>query len=329
MKVLLITGSAGSVQGWGDLQTTQEICNAIRESGKEAEILYVDTVDELIKGLDTLSYDIVWSSLYHISKNKDYVGLPSDELWVADILDQRGIPYIGPSAQTMKQLIDKSATINLLREANIPIPEQHVIHIGEKLFKKTYPWFVKPRFESESNGISERSVAHSYEELESRLQYIHSNFRQSALVEEYLPGRELTVAVIGNGNGRKILPVLNVIDKSAYKKYPLVTIELKIKNLISFEIPKDNFNEAVELAKKAADVLKCYDHVRIDMREDINGKLKVIEVNGIPGLNPIKSRSLHIHALYNEHYLKADNFRVLIETIVDSAIGRHKLAVRV
>jgi D-alanine-D-alanine ligase len=325
MKILIITGCAGAVQGWGDLETTENICKVIRESGSEVEILYVNNRDELIQGLDSLTYDIVWSALYHVSNNEDYIGVASDELWVADILDQRGIPYIGPDAKTMRTLIDKSATTFILREANVPVPEQHVIHPGETIAKETYPWFVKPRFESESAGISEKSVVHSDEELKSRLNFIHDTFRQPALVEEYLPGSELTVAVLGNGKDRKILPVVNVIDKSAYKQYPLVTVELKVKDLITFEIPRRNFDEAVALAKRAAEVLKCHDHIRIDMREDVRGKLKVIEVNGIPGLNPIKSRSLQIHALYHLGYSKADNFSKLIHTVITSAIKRHKL----
>jgi D-alanine-D-alanine ligase len=326
MKILLITGSAGAVQGWGDLNTTENICKTIKECGIEAEILWADTIEQLIKGLDTIPCDIAWSSLYHVSFNESYVGLAANGLWVADVLDERGIPYIGSSAPTMKQLIDKAATTSILQRAGIPVPKQYIVNFGEKLLlNELYSWFVKPCFESESNGISEESIVHSSEELEKRLEYIHKTFRQRALVEEYLPGEEITVAVIGNGDKRKILPVLNVIKKGAYKRYPLITGELKVKDMISFEVPKDKYVIAVELAEKAANVLNCHDHVRIDMREDANKNLKVIEVNGIPGLNPIKSRSLQIHSIYNTHYSKKENFKMLIDTVVNSAIERYKL----
>ncbi len=324
MKVLLITGDAGHVQGWGDLETTRNMCKAIEESGKEAEILYVNNMEELERGLKTLRFDIVWSALYHVSENGEYVGLASsDTSWIGDILNERGIPFIGPGAQTMKDLINKSATTNILRNANIPVPEQHVVNEGEEIYVDKFPMIVKPCFESESTGICEESVVCSQQELIKRLNYIHNTFRQPALVEEYLPGREFTVAVLKNGSNREILPVENIIERNAYENYPLVTVELKVKDLISFSVPKVNYNESIALANDAAEVLCCYDHIRIDMREDVTGKLKIIEVNGIPGLNPIKSRSLQIHSLYYPGFSKKENFKMLINKIVDSAIERH------
>lgn len=329
MKVLIITGCAGAVQGWGDLETTERLCEAIRASGDEAEILYVNSLYELLTGLDSKSCDIVWSSLYHVSQNANYVGAgPDDRSWIADILDKRNIPYVGPDAQSMKDLIDKAATTRRLRDNNVPVPQQSIVHEGEKSCLNQFPLFVKPRYESESTGISEESVVHSHNELNSRIKYIHETFHQPALVEEYLPGNELTVAVIGNGSKRKILPVVNVIEKGAYKKYPLVTVDLKVRDMISFEIPKKNYDEAVMLADKAINTLECYDHIRLDMREDAEGRIKIIEVNGIPGLNPIKSRSLQIHSLYNRQYSKHENFKELVNTIVDSAIERHSLVPR-
>lgn len=324
MKVLLITGSAGAVQGWGNLETTIHIRNVLKNSGKEVKILYVNSETELIKGLDTWKCDIAWSSLYHLSKNEDYIGPAIDELWVADILNQRGIPYVGSNAQTLKNLINKSKTIKLLKRAKIAVPEHSLVNIGEEITIDSYPRFVKPCFESESNGISEQSVVHSEKELIQRLHYIHNTFYQPALIEEYLPGREFTVTVLGNGSNRRILPVLNIIREEGFEKYPVITIDAKINNHIYFEILEEKSEEAAALAKAAAEELECFDHVRIDMREDAGGKLKILEVNGIPGLHSVKSRSLHICELYYQDCSKEENFRSLINTIIDSAITRYK-----
>jgi D-alanine-D-alanine ligase len=323
VKVLLITGPAGGIQGWGNLETTINIRKALIESGKDAKILYVNSMNELITGLETWSYDIVWSSLYHLSQQKNYVGTAVDELWIADILQHWDIPYIGPTAQTMKNLIDKAATIEILKNANVSVHEQNIVNVNEQLSKNSFPWFVKPRYESESTGISERSVVNSNSELSLMVKYIHETFHQPALVEEYLPGKEYTVIVLGNGTDRKILPVINIIEESAFVKYPLVTIDAKINNQISFKVPDEKVDEAISLASAAADVLDCFDHVRIDIREDKNGNLKIMEVNGIPGLNPIKSRSLHIYEDYYPECPKEESFGRLVNAIVDSAIHRY------
>ncbi len=244
-----------------------------------------------------------------------------------DVLDEMGIPYIGSRSDTMKMLIDKAATHKRLRENGIPLPDQALVHPGEEVKDVAYPAIVKPCFESESTGISEESVVHNNNELKRRIQFIHETFLQPALVEEYLPGREITVAVIGNGQEREILPVVNIIDSSAFTHYPLVTVDLKVRDLITFEIPGVNLEESISLTRNITDILGCYDHIRVDLREDHTGRLKVIEVNGIPGLNPVKSRSLQIYKLYNQDISQSANFSKLINSIVDSALIRYGLAV--
>lgn len=325
MKVLLLTGRAGVIQGWGDMTTTERICDAINTTHHQADILYISNLNDLENGLAIKEFDIIWSSLYYVSDNSNYVGLSSNEPWIADILDKKDIPYIGPTANALKNLIDKSVTHKLLSRDNFPLPSQYKVNTGTILKDINYPAFVKPCFESESTGINEQSVVHSNSELADRIEYIHNFFLQPALVEEYLPGREFTVAVVNNGYERQAYVVENIIEPSAYKKYPLVTIDLKVKDLISFKIPYDNCDKAQTLALTAANTLECYDHIRVDMREDSRGMLKIIEVNGIPGLNPVKSRSLQIHSLYNPDLSKDDNFELLISTIVNSALERYRI----
>ena len=73
------------------------------------------------------------------------------------------------------------------------------------------------------------------------------------------------------------------------------------------------------LANAACDALNCDDHVRIDMREGKDGKLRIMEVNGIPGLKPVKSWSPQIYSLYHPH---GDTYTALIGTIVRCALER-------
>ncbi|HEY6873389.1 MAG TPA: hypothetical protein VI298_11755 [Geobacteraceae bacterium] len=324
MRILLITGPGGTAQGWGDLGTTEKIRDTLAAAGSDAQILYIESMDDLMRGIARERFDIAWSALYHISQQADHVGVAvSDDCWVADILDMRQIPYIGSDSLTMKRMIDKAATHRILAAAGVPIPKHFLVGERDLLPEVAYPAFVKPSCESESTGISEDSVVHSYDELETRIRYVADTFHQPVLVEEYLPGRELTVAMVGNGTNRVFMPVENVIHPSSYRTYPLIKGNMKQEGLVRLQIPRRGIEEAKCLASAAADAMGCLDHVRIDMREDGSGNLRVIEVNGIPGLNPKNSRSLRIHGIYNQTLGVEDNFRVLIGAIVASAAERH------
>lgn len=329
MRILLITGPAGAAQGWGDLGTTEKIRDTLAAAGSDAQILYVECMDDLKRGIAGTHFDMVWSALYHISQQADHVGVAATgDCWVADILDRMQIPYIGSDSLTMKRMIDKAATHRILAAAGVPIPRHKLVEEHDPLPEVAYPAFVKPSCESESTGISEESVVHSSGELEKRLRYVAATFCQPVLVEEYLPGREFTVAMIGNGTSRVFMPVENVIHPSSYLRYPLIKGNMKQEGLVRLQIPRRGLEEAKLLASTAADAMGCLDHVRIDMREDGSGNLRVIEVNGIPGLNPKNSRSLRIHGIYNPTLGGEENFKMLIGAITASAADRHGIHCR-
>lgn len=324
-KVLLITGPAGDAQGWGDLSVTKNICQAIIDSGKDAEIAFVKTMEEFYRAIEEKSYDIVWSSLYHISKKSETIGMGEGENnWLADLLDEKKIPYIGPNASTMKALIHKTHTHKILKEAGILVPYHYQIDREDELPDLDYPGFVKPSYESRSKGISDESVVHSREELEKRVAYIHAEFDQPALVEEYLPGQEYTVLMLGNGEHQEFLPGRVEVDEKMFGKYPILRADLRGVGVTKITPTNHMSKEAVKLTKDAMDALNCLDHVRADMRLDANGKLKIIEVNGIPGLKPLKSWSPQMFTMH--HPSKEgpmEDYRLLIDHVVSSALARY------
>ena len=106
--------------------------------------------------------------------------------------------------------------------------------------------------------------------------------QQSALVEEYLPGQEYTVMVIGNGKKREILPGIVTVDPSHYGKYPVLRSDLRGVGLTKVSIPADHIEEAQSLAAAACDALHCDDHVRIDMRIGSDGRMRIKVANQSP-----------------------------------------------
>ncbi len=323
-KVLIITGPAGDAQGWGDLSVTESVCEAIKEKGNDAEIAFVTSMEEFYEAIEKKTYDIVWSALYHISEKSETIGMSDgDDRWLADILDEKGIPYIGPNAATMKALIHKTTTHQILKENNVSVPYHYQIDKGDALPDLDYPAFVKPSYESRSVGISDASVVHSKDKLAKRVAHIHAEYDQPALVEEYLPGQEYTVLMLGNGEHQEFLAGRVEVDKSLFGKYPILRSDLRGVGATKIKPTNHHTEEAVNLTKEATDALECLDHVRADMRADSNGRLKIIEVNGIPGLKPIKSWSPQ---MFTMHHPSPDgpmeDYKALIDHIVTSALAR-------
>lgn len=321
-KILLITGPGGDAQGWGNMQVTETLNATINSLGVESKIAFVNDRKEFDKALKENPCDLVWSSLYYLSDKEDIVGVPEDAQWVSDILDEMGIPYIGSSARTMKDLILKFVTHEIMDKAGVPVPGHILVEKGSVIPEFPFPAFVKPNGESRSVGISDKSVVHNRTELEAQVKWIHEELDQSALVEEYLPGDEYTVLMLGNGALQEILPGKVTVDESHYGAYRILRSDLRGVGLTKVSIPEEHFEEAVEITRKATNALKCMDHVRADMRLGADGKLRIIEVNGIPGLKPVKSWSPQIFSLYHPQETPEKDYAEMIHTILRSAFAR-------
>lgn len=326
-RVLLITGPGGDAQGWGDMAVTEAMAAAIEASGKKAEIAFVTTKKDLENVLASKGFDIIWSALYHFTENEATIGMSDgDDNWVADILDTRNLPYIGPDAATMKALIHKTATHDILDKAGVPVPYHHQVAPGDALPEVVFPAFVKPSFESRSVGISDDSVVKDEAALAAQVAYVHKTFDQPALVEEYLPGQEYTVLMLGNGSFQKFLPGKVMVNPDLFGAYPILRSDLRGVGATKIRPVNGHAAPAVEITAKAMAILNCLDHVRADMRLDGAGNLKVIEVNGIPGMKPIKSWSPQIYTLHHASSQgEMEDYRRLVDHIVSSALARYQL----
>lgn len=317
--ILLITGSGGDAQGWGNMAVTEAVKAAIETNGWNCEIVSVERESELRQALAKHPCTLAWSALYFFSERADIIGQNADAVWIADILDELGVPYIGPSAKTMKALIGKFTTHEILAAAGVRVPKHWLIPPESPDAVDVFPAFVKPNGESRSVGINENSVAETPDALKKQIEFIHRELGQEALVEEYLPGEEYTVMVIGNGARQEILPGRVTVPPECYGKYPVLRSDLRGVGLTHVSIPERHVEEAKNLADAACKALNCSDHIRIDMKVGADGKLRIMEVNGIPGLKPVKSWSPQIYALYHPD---AEPYSALIGTIVRSALER-------
>jgi D-alanine-D-alanine ligase len=326
-RILLVTGPAGDAQGWGDILVTEQMRQAIEASGHTAEIAFVATMPEFLKELETRRFDLVWSALYHVSERAAFVGVSDDAgNWLADTLDARGIPYVGPDARTMKALIHKTTTHAILSQHGVRVPSHCQLEPADTVPEIVFPAFVKPSNESRSVGVNDDSVVHDVAALKRQVRWVCDTFRQPALVEEYMPGMECTVLLLGSGADEEYLPGLVQVDPSKYGKYPILRSDLRGVGVTKIRRMTERFDEAVALCRDAMKALNGVDHLRTDMRVAADGTLKVMEVNGIPGLKPIKSWSPQLYTLYHASPQGAmEDYRRLIARIIDGALARHAL----
>jgi D-alanine-D-alanine ligase len=323
--ILLLTGPAGDAQGWGDLGVTKSMCRAIKNSGHDSRIAFVSTMAEFFAAMEAGGFDMVWSALYHISDKSDIIG-PGTGQWLADYFDAHAIPYIGPDSTTMKCLIDKTATHDTLAAQGIRVPFHVAVSPGQAVPDIMFPAFVKPSCESRSVGISDESVVQTPEALARQIAFIHTRFDQPALVEEYLPGDEYTVLMLGNGRPQKFLPGQVEVAPQLFGRYPILRSDLRGVGVTRIKRAGKMADQAVALCKSAVEALHCLDHVRVDMRTDAQGDLKIIEANGIPGLKPVKSWSPQLFSLYHATGKGPDrDYQELIHCIVSSALERYGL----
>jgi len=136
----------------------------------------------------------------------------SRESQIPAMLDMLQIPYTGSDALTLGICLDKSRTKEILSYHNIPTPKFFVASNYNNPIHHSFnfPLIVKPKSEGSSRGIFSSSLVRHNDELLTEIKRVIDEYDQPALIEEYLPGREFTVSVIGNDGETKVLPIIEI-----------------------------------------------------------------------------------------------------------------------
>jgi D-alanine-D-alanine ligase len=223
------------------------------------------------------------------------------ESHVPAICEFYGIPYSGSDPFTLTLCLDKARTKETLTFHGIPTPRFAVVERVEDLRavseQLAFPLFVKPLHEGSSKGITDANLCFDRAHLSRQTAFLLENYRQPVLVEEYLPGKEFTCAVVGNGDDATVLPIVGMNFETLPKgALPIYSFDAKFvwdrpeNPLDIFQCPARITRELQASIERvtldAFRVLGCRDWARIDVRLDASGKPNVIEVNPLPGILP-------------------------------------------
>lgn len=285
-------------------ETVSALRTALESAGHEVICLEAD--ETLLDSVRAAAPDIC----FNIAE-----GLHGDarESHVPAVLEILGIPYTGARITGHAISLDKAITKRIWHDCGLPVaPFQTFIHGDEPISGElSFPLFAKPVREGTGMGINGRSVINSEAALRKQVRWIIQSYRQPALVEDYLPGREFTMGIIGNALPPHEAPRNDLYNARGYHLFPVLEIDANhgagkglynaaSKSYIPGErgaplylcpadIPNALEEELKQLTMAGFEAVDGLDISRIDFRLGSDGRPYLIEINTLPGLNPIVS----------------------------------------
>jgi D-alanine-D-alanine ligase len=261
-----------------------------------------------------------WDLVFNFSEG---VHGRSREAQVPALLEMYGIPYTFSDPLVCALTLDKAMTKRVIQSAGLHTPRFFVVRSSQDIAAVDlgFPLFAKPLAEGTGKGVDGQSRIESPEDLRKVCVRLLERFRQPVLVEEYLPGREFTTAILGTGSEAQVVGTMEFsIHKDApAQDYSYVVKELCEQYVTYFPMPKGTLREEVEaLALQAHRVLECRDTSRVDIRLDARGRPAFIEINPLPGMHPTHS---DLPMIATQEGLA---YEELIGRIVRSALARQE-----
>jgi len=269
-----------------DISTINSIAEVLSSVG---DVLKVEANEDAYSKLRHERPDIVFNIAEGLKGE-------SRESYIPSILEMLNIPYTGSGPLTLSIALNKAFSSDLLSSKGIRTPRHCVCNKVDdiRLLEKNYPLVVKPLHEGSSKGVWNSSLVNEEKSLKKMVKNIITSYSQPALVEEFIRGREFTVAMIGN-NPPSLLPVVEVrLDRLPVHANKIYSYEAKwiwdtCENPIEiFDCPANLTSAIYEDLKSTVlntfSILGCRDICRIDVRLNHEGYCYVLDVNPLPGL---------------------------------------------
>jgi D-alanine-D-alanine ligase len=308
---------------YDSIETIQALQDALLAGGNQVIPLEAD--ETLLDTIRQIDPDIC----FNIAE-----GLRGDarESQVPALLEMLGIPYAGSKVLAHALSLDKAAAKHVWHDLGLPTAPFQVFRRGDEPLdgQLTFPLFVKPVREGTGMGINGHSVVHSETELQEQVRWVVQTYRQPALVEGYLPGREFTVGLIGNALAPGEYRWNGLYDERGFHLFPILEIDTTVgavqglynteaksyypgeerapRYLCPADISSALEAELKRLAVAAFEAIGALDMSRVDFRLGADGLPYLLEINTLPGLNPMvsdlcimaRTEEMHYTDLINE-----------------------------
>jgi D-alanine-D-alanine ligase len=313
-------GAEDAAEEYDPPETIDALASAIERLGHQAVRLGGGA--EFLANVPSASIDFV----FNIAEGRGTYR--SREAQVPSVLEMLGVPYSGSDPLTLAICLDKPFAKRVASAAGVHTPRHCVVEHLDALpalqdDTLTFPVVVKPTFEGSSKGIRLSSRVERWEGLRAPVQTILEVYGQPALVEEFIPGTEITVGLVGNSPPR-VVGVMEVVPQTGTDGNFMYTLEVKRnwRQLVFYRSPPDLPGPCVQeiehVALKLFRELGCRDLARLDFRIDRDNHPYFLEANPLPGLGG--NSDLPIMA-----ELSGWSYTQLIQTILNAALQRNGL----
>ncbi len=288
-----------------------------------ADYDYIETINTIRAAIES---DGHWTMFIPADSNLPYAlksaqpdicfniseGLGGDarEAQTPALLEMLKIPYTGSRVQTNAISLDKTLTKRIWRDRRLPVAPFQEFYTGDEPLRPDmrFPLFVKPAREGTGMGVDAKAIVNNEQELRERTKYIICMYKQPALVETFLSGREFTVAVMGRPDAMLYSRHPEWYDPDGFHRFPILEldssrsitpgiygIEAKAQTVGSEGAPgyicptnieQDLAKKLQHYAWRAHNILGALDVSRVDIRLDGEGQPTLLEINPLPGLTP-------------------------------------------
>ncbi|MBT9556664.1 MAG: hypothetical protein IV100_11580 [Myxococcales bacterium] len=283
-------------------ETAEAIARALERAGADVVRLSVgESIEPVLTELRTRGVERVFNLVEAVG------GVAAREAEFTDALERMGIPYTGNGSMILRAAFHKHVARRVLTACNIPIAHGLEVYDASEVPEllpgqdpgvpgSGRPWFVKPSRADGSIGIDQGSLCRTVEAARERVSWLIRSMGAPILLEEYLPGAEINVALLPVDD--QLVGVATAIDFSAYEPglVPVVTYNCKwvpgtpdynARSVPALDIvPRAQVEEAIRIGRAAFLALGGTGYGRVDLRCDENGRPRVIDVNPNPDLAP-------------------------------------------
>jgi D-alanine-D-alanine ligase len=293
--------------------TIEALENALRSIGHEP--VRIGNVRALVQAL---ARGDRWDAVLNVCEGLSGYGR---EAQVPAVLDAYAIPYTFADPLTACVTLHKGTAKRVLRDAGVPTTDFVVAStVAEaKATRLPFPLFVKPVAEGTAKGIHPSSRVVDRTALVARTAELIERYRQPVIIEPYLPGREFTTAIRGQGAGAEVIGTMEIVlleGKAESHAYTYLNKEECEERCVFPLADEISAARCAEVALAAWQALGCRDAGRVDLREDADGTLMVMEVNPLPGMHPEHSDLPMICTAVGLPYAE------LVRSIVVAALAR-------
>lgn len=314
-----LEGPDDRLEEYDSASTVEGLSGALRELGHEPVALGSGRrfLERVLREPPDLVFNIAEGS-----------GSRSREAHVPAACEMLRIPFTHSDPLTLALTLDKAAAKRVASSMGVATPRFAVVERVEDCARVALGWPViaKPLFEGSSMGIRRHSRVTDQAGLRREVERIVRDYDQPALVEEFCSGPEFTVGLLGDGHGLRVVGAMEIVPRRARVEEFVYSLEVKRdwENEVEYHAPPKRDRgviAAVEaLALEAARALGCRDVARVDVRLDAHGAPRFLEVNPLPGMNPVTSDLAILARGVGTSYTE------LVGAIVASACARQGLS---